>query len=95
MTHLAQLEDMRVVGKDGHVFGRVFEIRSPGKAESEPTYGERTVDCLLCGRPGLLERLGWKQRDAHRVPWEDVVEIGGDAIVVRGGAGDYQEKDTR
>ena len=41
MKGLAQLEDMPVVTEDGTRLGRIFEVRSPGRAETEPTYTER------------------------------------------------------
>lgn len=91
MNGLAQLEDMRVVAEDGTTLGRVFEIRSPGRAETEPTYAERRVDCLVCGRLGLFERLGWVERSAHTVPWSDVIAMREGVLLVRGSANDYRK----
>lgn len=87
---LTRLQDLRVVGEDGSRFGRVFEIRSPGAAEKEPVRGERQVDCLLCGRRGLFERLGWKQLAPRAVPWDAVLEVGEHTLRVRGKADDYK-----
>ena len=81
---LAWLEDLPVVNEEGVHLGHVFEIRSPGRAETEPTHETRPVDCLLCGRLGLLERLGWKEPAALAVPWSSVVALHAHAIVVRG-----------
>jgi sporulation protein YlmC with PRC-barrel domain len=92
MKRLARLEDMRVVAEDGSRLGRVFEIRSPGKAELEPTYDWRPVDCLVCGRLGLFERLGWKQRTPRTVPWRDVMAVRRKDILVRGTAADYRQQ---
>jgi sporulation protein YlmC with PRC-barrel domain len=89
MRRLSPLGGMRVVAEDGGRLGRVFEIRSPGVAESQPTYTERRVDCLLCGRRGLLERLGWKEPDAHTIPWSAVIAVRDRDILVRGSARDY------
>jgi hypothetical protein len=86
---LTHLEDIRVRAEDGSRLGHVFELRSNGAAETEPTYAYRTVDCLLCGRLGLFERLGWRERDALVVPWDRVVEVGAREIVVRGSKDDY------
>ena len=89
---LAWLENMRVVAEDGTRLGEVFEIRSPGRAETEPTYDARAVQCLLCGDTGLLERLGWKQRTPRLVPWERVLVVRENDILVRGSADDYQRQ---
>ena len=70
--------------------GHVFEVRSNGSAETQPTYAFRTVDVLLCGRLGLFERLGWRERDAVVVPWDAVLEVGEREIVVRGSKDDYR-----
>jgi sporulation protein YlmC with PRC-barrel domain len=87
---LAWLENMHVVTEDGKRLGEVFEIRSPGAAETEPTWDARPVQCLLCGHAGLLERLGWKQRTPRLVPWERVLAVRGSDILVRGNADDYK-----
>jgi sporulation protein YlmC with PRC-barrel domain len=87
---LTHLEDIRVRTEDGTRLGHVFELRSNGAAETEPTYEYRTVDCLLCGRLGLFERLGWRERDAIVVPWERVISVGAREIVVRGSKEDYK-----
>ena len=94
MKRLSPLEDMKVVTQAGQHLGRVFEVRSPGRAETEPTYDERRVDCLLCGRRGLFERLGWKEPHALAIPWTDVVEMQPHAIVVRGPLNSYARLDA-
>ena len=91
MKRLAWIEDTPVVTKDGGKLGRVFEIRSPGVAETEPEHAQRAIDCLLCGRRGLLERLGWKEPDARVVPWSAVVAVRDHEIVVRGSVDDYRQ----
>ena len=93
-NRLAWLEDLPVVTEDGTRLGHVFEIRSPGRAETEPTYAERPVDCLLCGRRGLLERLGWKEPDALAVPWSSVVALHAHAVVVRGPVDSFRKLDA-
>jgi hypothetical protein len=90
LDRLTHLEDIRVRAEDGSRLGHVFELRSNGAAETEPTYEHRTVDCLLCGRLGLFERLGWRERDALVVPWDHVLDVGPREIVVRGTKKDYQ-----
>jgi sporulation protein YlmC with PRC-barrel domain len=90
MNRLAWLEGTPVVAEDGGRLGRVFELRSPGAAETEPLHEQRAVDCLLCGRRGLLERLGWKEPDARVVPWSAVVAVRDHEIIVRGHVDDYR-----
>ena len=90
LRRLTQLDDLPVLGEDGQHLGRVFEIRSPGVAETEPTRDARDVDCLLCGRRGLFERLGWKQVNPRTVPWSAVRAIDARGVHVRGTADDYK-----
>jgi len=94
LQRLARLDDMRVLGEDGRSLGRVFEIRSPGVAETEPTHETRDIECLLCGRRGLFERLGWKQASPHRVPWSAVRRIDARAVHVRGTIDDYKFQES-
>ena len=91
MQRLAWLEDTPVVAEDGGRLGRVFEVRSPGAAETEPERAQRPIDCLLCGRRGLLERLGWKEPDAWVVPWSAVLSVRTHEILVRGRVDDYRQ----
>ena len=90
LERLARLEDMPVIGEDGRRIGHVFEVRSPGAAEREPTRDARDVDCLLCGRRGLFERLGWKQRQPRAIPWSAVRAIDARVVHVAGTADDYK-----
>jgi hypothetical protein len=94
MKGLAQLEDMRVITEDGMRLGRIFEIRSPGKAETEPTYAERPIECLLCGRRGWLERLGWVQRTPRAIPWSSVVGLRDGALLVKSRADGYEPREA-
>jgi sporulation protein YlmC with PRC-barrel domain len=66
--------------ESGRRFGRCHDLRA--------VVGEKsaTVEALVVGRRGLLEHFGvapMQLRDA--VPWEAVVRIEGDRIVVRDG----------
>lgn len=81
---LAWLEDLPVITEDGTRLGHLFEIRSPGRAETEPTHEARRVGHFLCGKRGLLERLGWKEPEALAIPWSSVVAVQPGAIIVRG-----------
>lgn len=88
---LCELQDLRVIDADGRPLGRVFEFRSPGRAESEPAGGERQVRSLLCGRRGLLERLGLRQASPVRVPWSAVSACDARELRLQGRASDYEE----
>lgn len=90
LDRLTHLEGVRVRAEDGSRLGHVFEIRSNGAAETEPTSQDRGVDVLLCGRLGLFERLGWRERDALVVPWDAVIAFDEHGLLVRGGKDDYK-----
>jgi sporulation protein YlmC with PRC-barrel domain len=72
----------RVVTESGRELGKCHDLRATlGR-------GRPAVDALVVGRGGRLEHLGIKppagrRRDA--VPWEAVVRIEGERIVVRDG----------
>jgi hypothetical protein len=69
---LSELTGRRVVDGDGHVRGRVVDLRSPGEPETRPREKPRHVEALLYGRRGLLERLGWVEPKSEEVLWQDV-----------------------
>ncbi|AXK72772.1 hypothetical protein DWG18_11110 [Lysobacter sp. TY2-98] len=89
LTRITQLEGIAVRAQDGSRLGHAFEIRSNGAAETQPTWRERSIDALLCGRLGLLERLGWREPDALVVPWEAVIARDERGLIVRGTRDDY------
>jgi len=95
MILLSELLGANAVTERGHALGEVREVRSPGKAETEPTFAEREIHGLLCGRHGLLERLGWKQPKARIVPWSAVLRVEHGEVLVRGAAEDYEEVEMR
>lgn len=90
---LCELQDLEVFDADGRPLGRVFEFRSPGRAESEPATDEREVRSLLCGRRGLLERLGLKQSSPLRVPWSAVASLNARELRLSGRETDYEESE--
>lgn len=94
MKGLAQFEDMPVVTEGGTRLGRIFEIRSPGRAETEPTYTERPVETLLCGRLGWLERLGWVQRTPRAIPWSAVAGMRNGTLLVKDRPDDYRSAEA-
>jgi sporulation protein YlmC with PRC-barrel domain len=90
MIRLAELEGMRVVTEAGETLGRIWEVQSPGNRKREPEHERRPIEQLLCGRLGLLERLGWRERNAVVVPWRSVLRREADALVVAGRRADYE-----
>jgi sporulation protein YlmC with PRC-barrel domain len=68
--------------ESGQRLGRCHDLRAAlGR-------GNPTVEALVVGRGGRLEHLGIGRPSEHRpdaVPWEAVVRIEGDRIVVRDG----------
>ena len=92
LDRICKLRAMRVRCEDGSSLGHVFELRSPGAAETAPVRNARDVECLLVGRQGLLERLGWKASNPTRVAWSAVVAIDADGLTVRGTASDYLQR---
>lgn len=69
---LSELTGRRVVDGNGHVRGRVVDLRSPGGPETQPREKPRQVEALLYGRRGLLERLGWVEPKPEEVLWRNV-----------------------
>jgi sporulation protein YlmC with PRC-barrel domain len=72
----------RVVAESGRDFGKCRDLRATIGS------GRPKVDALVVGHRGRLEHLGIKPGSARRkdaVPWDAVVRIEGDRIVVRDG----------
>jgi sporulation protein YlmC with PRC-barrel domain len=88
-VHLARLQGARVWNEDGSRFGRVFELRVRADAGRQQGAADAPIESLLCGRPGLLERLGWRQRTLHAIPWASVDRIGPRGISIRGSVHEY------
>jgi len=77
---LSELLGRRVVDPSGRRLGRVYEARAHWERE-----GTVVIDELILSRGGLRRRLrgpGGPERDA--VPWESVVELRDEQVVVRG-----------
>jgi hypothetical protein len=72
------LLDRRVVDQSGRSLGHAFELL----ARRGPD-GGLTIEAILVGRTALLRRLGGPAAAATQVPWQAVVEIRDDRIVVR------------
>ena len=72
----------KVETQSGRGFGRCRDLRATIKP------GTAVVEGLVVGRRGLLEHFGVGGSAEHRrdiVPWEAVVRIEGDRIIVRDG----------
>jgi sporulation protein YlmC with PRC-barrel domain len=62
----------------GRLLGRVFEVKAHLAAD-----GSVVLDELLVGRGALWRRLRGPCPDSRGIPWQAVVEIGPERIVVR------------
>jgi len=67
-----------VEDQSGRRIGRVFEARGHWDGD-----GSIVIDELLVGRRGLLRRLRGPGPDAHGIPWQAVMEVAEERIVVR------------
>ncbi len=73
------LQGLRIETTDGRALGHVHDLRCswrPGQAEPP------IVEAVVFGRRGLLQRLGFQQRDADTVPWSAVRSIAHGVVVV-------------
>lgn len=68
---LSDLRDKKVTTLDGDFVGRVHEVHCDGGR----------VVALMCGAPSLIERLTAKAH-GRRVPWDEVVRVEKDAVVI-------------
>jgi sporulation protein YlmC with PRC-barrel domain len=68
---LSDLRAKKVMTLDGDTVGRVHEVHCDGGR----------VVALMCGAPSFIERLTAKTH-GRRVPWDEVVRVEKDAVVV-------------
>jgi sporulation protein YlmC with PRC-barrel domain len=79
MRTLSSLLRRKVVTEKGRSLGRCYDVRA------ELTQSSLKVTGLCVGRQGWAEHFGLRRgahRGHHPVPWEAVVRIEGDRIVV-------------
>ncbi|MDX6610571.1 MAG: hypothetical protein QOF85_2496 [Solirubrobacterales bacterium] len=67
----------RVRDQSGHVLGRLFEVRAHRERDGAVVFDE-----LMVGRRALWQRLRGPDPGARGIPWQSVIEIAGDEIVV-------------
>jgi sporulation protein YlmC with PRC-barrel domain len=73
----SEVEDER-----GNKLGRIYDIRSKGEPECGFPNARRTMDEILCGRPGILEVLGFKKMQPRGIPWSAVKSIEPRKVIV-------------
>jgi sporulation protein YlmC with PRC-barrel domain len=75
---LSELIGRRVTNLSGRSLGRVFEVSAHWERD-----GSIVFDELLLGRRALLRRLRGPGQRCRGIPWEAVLEVGPEQIVVR------------
>jgi sporulation protein YlmC with PRC-barrel domain len=85
LKRVSDFQLMRVEREDGKLLGHVFDLRSRGLPEHGDTREARVVGELVCGKRGLLARLGFSKAQATTVVWESVKEIRDGKIIVKAG----------
>ena len=73
----SELIGVRVRDRSGRSLGHVFEVRAHWERD-----GTIVLDELMLGRRGLWPRLRGPDPDAHGIPWEAVIDVGPDRILV-------------
>jgi sporulation protein YlmC with PRC-barrel domain len=74
----SELIGRRVTNLSGRSLGRVFEVSAHWERD-----GSIVFDELLLGRRALLRRLRGPAQPCRGIPWEAVVEVGPEQVVVR------------
>jgi sporulation protein YlmC with PRC-barrel domain len=76
---LSELLGRKVVDQSGRKLGRVYEAKAHWEAD-----GTVAIDELIVGRGGLRRRLrGPGGPEEQAIPWEAVVELPDETVVVR------------
>jgi len=73
----SDLVGKRVCDRAGHSLGRLWEVRARHEDD-----GTIVIEELLVSKRALLRRLRGPKRDARGIPWQAIVELREDAIVV-------------
>ena len=76
---LSQLMGRKVVDQSGRTVGRVYEAKAHWERD-----GTVVLDALILGRSGMWRRLrGPGGAEERAIPWEAVVELTDEQVVVR------------
>jgi sporulation protein YlmC with PRC-barrel domain len=75
---LSELIGAPVRDQSGRSLGHVYEVRAHWERD-----GAVVLDELMIGRRALWQRLRGPGPNARGLPWESVVEVGADGLVVR------------
>ena len=86
MEKITDILFSEVETENGKLLGRVFEIRSDGDPDHGVINTSRTLDYMLCGQTGLLQRLGFRERELICVPLSEIKEFTDGKIIVSEGA---------
>jgi len=81
MIKASDLFYKRVYTKSGQDLGLVFNVHVEGKGKRD--IKQLKVNILACGTRGFLERLGFKETKELKVPWDAVLKVGRDKIIVK------------
>jgi sporulation protein YlmC with PRC-barrel domain len=73
----SELIGRRVVDASGRRLGRVFEAHAHWERDTF------VIDELMLGRRALLRRLRGPSQECRGIPWDAVIEIAEERIVVR------------
>lgn len=73
---LSELIRCQVVRRDGSRLGHLFDIRARRERNA------LVVTEIVFGMPGLIERMGLKKAQTKCVPWDAVLEVGAQRIVI-------------
>jgi hypothetical protein len=84
---LSSAQQWHVVTESGEVLGRLFDFRCSGAPKRGHARESATVETLVFGTVGLLERLGLRAARECEVRWRDVVDVRGTRVIVRTDAG--------
>jgi len=80
LKSLSELLGRKVLDQSGRKLGRVYEAKGHWERD-----GTIVIDELILDRGGLRRRLrGPGGPEEQSYPWEAVVELTGEAIIVRG-----------
>ena len=81
LSTLAGLHRIRVVNEKGETLGHVFDMRTRYDPD-EPGQGALVTD-LIFGTRGFLRTIGLHGARGKSIPWQKVLAVHEDRIVVR------------